>query len=213
MESGRQEEGQPAGRGLAGRVRQKRPAAAAVRLSDLPTSQRRLAVLRCGATIALSWVLIVGAYFALPIGHESGLRALLRLGADIALIGAVFAWQIGRINTAELPELRAVEALGVVIALFLVLFSSIYLAMSHGNSLTFTQDLDHAKALYFTITIFSTVGFGDITPRTDASRMIVSAQMLLDLAIIGVVVRLLLNAAKSRVSPADGPATATDDAS
>jgi len=170
-------------------------------------------VLRCGATIALSWVLIVGAYFALPIGHESGLRALLRLGADIALIGAVFAWQIGRINTAELPELRAVEALGVVIALFLVLFSSIYLAMSHGNSLTFTQDLDHAKALYFTITIFSTVGFGDITPRTDASRMIVSAQMLLDLAIIGVVVRLLLNAAKSRVSPADGPATATDDAS
>ena len=119
--------------------------------------------------IALSWVLIVGAYFLLPIGHESGLRALLRLGADIALIGAVFAWQISRINSAELPELRAVEALGIVIALFLVLFSAIYLSLSHGDKFTFTQDLDHAKALYFTITIFSTVGFGDITPRTDAS--------------------------------------------
>ncbi len=207
MESGSPEEGQPAGRSLAGRVRQKRPAAAAVRLSDLPTHQRRLAVLRCGATIALSWVLIVGAYFALPIGHESGLRALLRLGADVALIGAVFAWQIGRINSAELPELRAVEALGIVIALFLVLFSGIYLAMSHGAAKTFTQPLDHVRALYVTITVFSTVGFGDITPRTDASRMIVSAQMLLDLAIIGVVVRLLFNAAKSRVAPADGPTT------
>jgi hypothetical protein len=196
----------------AGVVRRQRPPAAAVRLADLPKRQRRLAVFRCGATIALSWVLILGAYALLPIGHESGLRALLRLGADIALVGAVFAWQIGRINAAELPELRAVEALGVVIALFLVLFSAIYLSMAHGNKFTFTQDLDHAKALYFTITVFSTVGFGDITPRTDAARMIVSAQMLLDLAIIGVVVRLLFNAAKSRVAPAEG-AEARDQAS
>ncbi len=193
-----------------GVVRRKRPPAAAIRLGDLPKRQRRLAVSRCAATIVLSWVLILGAYFLLPIGHESGLRALLRLGADIALVGAVFAWQIGRINSAELPELRAVEALGIVIALFLVLFSSIYLALSHGNKFTFTQDLDHAKALYFTITIFSTVGFGDITPRTDAARLIVSAQMLLDLAIIGVVVRLLFNAAKSRVAPANEPTTANE---
>ncbi len=182
--------------------RRKRPPAAPLRLSDLSPTQRRLALLRCIATIVLSWVLIVGAYFLLPIGHESGLRALVRLGADIALVGAVFAWQIGRINAAELPELRAVEALGIVIALFLVLFSAIYLSMSHESPGTFTEKLDHAKALYFTITIFSTVGFGDITPRIDSARMIVSAQMLLDLAIIGVVVRLLFNAAKSRVAPA-----------
>jgi len=37
--------------------------------------------------------------------------------------------------------------------------------------------------------------------------------MLHDLAIIGVVVRLLFNAAKSRVAPADGPAGSTGDAS
>jgi voltage-gated potassium channel len=166
-----------------------------------------MAVGRATLTVALSWVLIVGAYFLVPIGHESGLRALVRLGADIALVGAVFAWQIGRINSSELPELRAVEALGIVIVLFLVLFSAIYLSMSHEAATTFTQRLDHARALYFTITIFSTVGFGDITPRTDPARLIVSAQMLLDLAIIGVVVRLLLNAAKSRVTPANGAPT------
>jgi len=116
------------------------------------------------------------------------------------LVGAVFAWQIGRINAADLPELRA----GIVFALFLVLFSAIYLSMSHESPGTFTEKLDHAKALYSTITIFSTVGFGDITPRIDSACMSVSAQMLLDLAIIGVVVRLLFNAAKSRVAPADG---------
>ena len=162
--------------------------------------------MRCGATIALSWVLIFGAFYALPIGHESGLRAFLRLGADIALIGAVFVWQIRRISMAELPELRAIEALGIVIALFLVAFSGIYVAMSHESVATFTKPLDHTRALYFTITIFSTVGFGDITPRTDTARLVVSAQMLLDLAIIGASRPThLRNAARTRTTRCPSP--------
>ena len=74
-----------------------------------------------------------------------------------------------------------------------------------SRATTFTQDLDHVRALYFTVTVFSTVGFGDITPRTDPARLIVSVQMLLDLALIGAVVRLLFNAARSRVVPVERP--------
>ena len=153
---------------------------------------------------------ILGAFYVMPIGHESGLRAFVRLGADIALIAAVFAWQIRRISVAELPELRAIEALGIVVVLFLVAFSGIYLAMSHESPFTFTQPLDQTRALYFTISIFSTVGFGDITPRTDTARLVVSAQMLLDLAIIGAAVRLIFNAAKSRVTTAGGSTTGAE---
>ncbi len=178
-----------------------RVASEPLRLADLPPTLRRRAVLRCGATVVLSWVLLIGAFYVIPIGHESGLRAFVRLGLDIAVVGAVFAWQIRRISVAALPELRAIEALGIVIALFLVLFSGVYLAMSHESPLTFTRPLDHTRALYFTITVFSTVGFGDITPRTDTARLVVSAQMLLDLAIIGAVVRLIFNAARSRITP------------
>jgi hypothetical protein len=180
-----------------------RVASEPLRLADLPPTLRRRAVLRCGATVVLSWVLLIGAFYVIPIGHESGLRAFVRLGLDIAIVGAVFAWQIRRISVAALPELRAIEALGIVIALFLVLFSGVYLAMSHESPLTFTRPLDHTRSLYFTITVFSTVGFGDITPRTDTARLVVSAQMLLDLAIIGAVVRLIFNAARSRITPAD----------
>jgi voltage-gated potassium channel len=149
---------------------------------------RRKALVRAGATIVLAWVLILGAFYPLPIGHESGLRALLRLGANIALVGVVFAWQIRRINVAELPELpepRAIGALGIVVAVFLVAFSAIYLAMSHQSASTFTQPLDHTRALYFTFSIFATAAFGDITPKTDIARLVVSAQMLLDPVIIG----------------------------
>ena len=64
-----------------------------------------------------------------------------------------------------------------------------------GPAITFSEQLDHTRALYFAITVFSTVGFGDITPKTDLARIIVSIQMLLDMVIIGAVVCLLLNAA------------------
>ena len=172
-----------------------------LRLADLPPSDRRRAIFRCGATVVLCWVFLIGAFYVLPVGHESSLRAGVRVGVDVALIGAVFAWQIRRISVAALPELRAIEALGIVIVLFLVLFSSIYLAMSHESLLAFTQRLNQTRALYFTVTVFSTVGFGDITPRTDPARLVVATQMLLDLAIIGAAVRVIFSAARSRITP------------
>ena len=170
-----------------------------MRLADLDPVARRRAVMVCAVTVILSWAFIFGAYFALPIGHESALRAFVRLGTDIALVGAVMYWQLRRISQALLPELRSIEGLGVIIAVFLVAFSSTYLAMSHQAAMTFTMRLDHIRALYFTISVFSTVGFGDITPRTDVARLVVSAQMLLDLVLIGAVVRIIFSAARNRV--------------
>ena len=152
---------------------------------------------RSAAIIVLAWALILGAFFVLPIGRQSGLHEVVRIGADVALIGALIAWQIQRISVAELPELRAAEALGIVVAIFLVAFSAIYLSMSIKGPGNFTERLDQTRALYFTITVFSTVGFGDITPRTDPARILVSFQMLLDMVVVGVIVKVLLGAAKT----------------
>jgi voltage-gated potassium channel len=174
---------------------------APLRLSDLDPRERRRALLRAVATITLFWVLVLGAFYLVPFSHLSGGDSVLRLVVVVALVGVVLVLQIRRISNAELPELRAVEALAVVIVVFLTGFSIVYLNLAHGAESTFSQPLDHTRALYFTISVFSTVGFGDITPRTDTARLIVSAQMLLDLVIVGTVVRLIFNAARTRIGP------------
>jgi hypothetical protein len=50
------------------------------------------------------------------------------------------------------------------------------------------------SALYFTITVFATVGFGDITARTEAARLVVSGQMIIDLIILGLGARVIVGA-------------------
>ena len=96
--------------------------------------------------------------------------------------------------------LRAAEALTVIVTFFLLGFAGSYLTMAHASASAFSQSLDHVRALYFTITVFTTVGFGDITPTTDIARIVVSLQMLMGIFLVGVVVRLIVGAARSRLS-------------
>ena len=45
-----------------------------------------------------------------------------------------------------------------------------------------------------TVTVFSTVGFGDITAKSEAARVVLIVQMLADLAFLGAGIRVLVGA-------------------
>ncbi|MFD9669100.1 potassium channel family protein [Rhodococcus sp. NPDC059968] len=167
------------------------------RLADLAPRRRRRAALRATLAVAVTWTLLGGIYYLVPARNYLEGDAAVRLVLGGALLCGVLVWHIRRILRAPLPELRAIEALGAVTALFLLLFATIYLGLSHTRPVSFNQHLDHTRALYFTVSIFSTVGFGDIVPGTDAARILVSAQMLLDLILLGAVVKILVTAART----------------
>jgi voltage-gated potassium channel len=48
--------------------------------------------------------------------------------------------------------------------------------------------------LYIAVTVFSTVGFGDISAKSEAARLVVTGQMLADLIVLGLGIRVILGA-------------------
>jgi hypothetical protein len=83
---------------------------------------------------------------------------------------------------------------------YLLIFSRIYLANSLHDASSFSTPLDNVTALYFTVTVFATVGFGDIVATTNSMRLLVTLQMVLNLVLLGVVIRLVASAAQRGVA-------------
>ena len=145
--------------------------------------------------VAAAWVLVLGAYALTPDRSTSGAMVFARLALDLVIVVGLVAWLTRSIINAAFPQVAAAEALGVIAVVFVALFAGIYLMLDSSGSPAFSQGLDHVKALYMTVTVLSTVGFGDIVARTNTARILVTIQMVLDLVLIGAVVRLLFMAA------------------
>lgn len=143
-----------------------------------------LGLLRSVATT----VVLVGLYYLLPLDHLDSV--LWTLVTGLLLLLAVTVWQLRATFRARYPAVRAVEALATTVPLFLVLFASAYFTMAGTSPANFSvPSLTRTDALYFTVTVFATVGFGDITAVSQSARLVVIAQMLLDLLALGLVVR------------------------
>jgi voltage-gated potassium channel len=165
-------------------------------LAGYPKGERRRLVAKTILAIIVSWTALLGAYYLIPFDDRSAAGALLRLIVGMVILVVVLVWLVVRILKADNPGLRAIEALGVVVVLLIVVFASTYLSIVSESPHSFNQGLDHSSSLYFTITVLATVGFGDIVPVTDSARMVVSLQMIVDLVFIAAVVRVIISAAK-----------------
>jgi voltage-gated potassium channel len=164
-------------------------------LTDLASFERSHVVQAALRAFAMTAILLV-IYFVVPIESRPHQSPLLRLAVGLALFVAVLSNEIRLISRHGRPMLRAAVAMATIIPLFLIVFAWIYLTMARSDPGSFGQPLDRVSALYFTVTIFSTVGFGDITPKTDTARLVTTVQMLADLAVLAVVIRLIFAAAQ-----------------
>jgi hypothetical protein len=164
-------------------------------MAGLEEFERRHVVLT-GIRAAATGVLVLVVYFVVPISNEPHASVLVRLTVGLAFFVAVLIYEVRAIVRSDRPMLRAADAMALVIPVFIVVFAWIYLTMARSNPLAFSQRIDRVSALYFAMTLFSTVGFGDIVPRNDPARLVVTVQMAADLVVIAVVVRLILGAAR-----------------
>jgi Ion channel len=169
----------PAGRSSADRVPRRDVAASVLR------------------TCAVTGVLL--AVFALaPLELTvQGLPGLWLL-ASVLVPAVVLVLQILAVSRSPYPRLRAFEGVAMSLPLLIFLFASTYYLMSRSYPASFNQVLTRTDAVYFTVTVLSTVGFGDVVGTSQSARIAVTVQMLADLVLVGVVARVLLGTIQRR---------------
>jgi Ion channel len=154
-----------------------------------------------------STVALVVIYYLLPLDDTSIGVAVGMLVVGLLALIVLVTFQVRSIIKAPYPALRAVDALATSVPLFLLLFAATYFVMGSIAADNFSEPISRTDALYFTITVFSTVGFGDITAKTEVTRALVTGQMLAGVVIVGLGARIIVDAiqhGRQQQPPQDG---------
>lgn len=166
---------------------------AALDYRQLPQrTRRRLAAKSLLRSLLVSLVIVAG-YFLLPL-RLNGVLPVATVVAGLGVVGLVLGWQIREIARSPHPRVRAIGALATSVPLFLAVFALTYFLMARAEPATFSERLSRLDAAYYTVTVFATVGFGDIAPVSGPARVVSTIQMLGDMVLVGLVVRVLVGA-------------------
>ena len=158
---------------------------------DRRSRRRQVVTVTTGALVGVA--VLLALYYVVPTPGSIVVGSVACAAVFIVVVGI----ELRAVLRNPQPVARAAIAMARIIPLFIVLFAWTYWAMSMNDPSTFSEPLTKSGALYFTITVLSTVGFGDITPDTDPARLAVSVQMICDLVVIGIIVKLIVGVAKS----------------
>jgi voltage-gated potassium channel Kch len=161
-----------------------------------PGQQRRAAVSTLVRAVLVAAGLVT-VYYVLPLDGRGTRGDSVLLACGLLLVVVVFWWQVRAIVTSPHPRLKAVEALATTAALFLLLFAGAYFLLEHTTPGSFSEPLTKTDSLYFTLTTFTTVGYGDIVARSQTGRVLTMIQMAGGLLLVGVAARILAGAVQA----------------
>ena len=170
-------------------------------------------IVRALLRAAGSTAILVVVYYLLPLDRTAHWAAIAILVIGLAGLIGLVTFQVRWIVTSRFPGLRALEALAISVPLFLLLFASAYVVMGVLSASNFSQPMTQTNALYFTVTVFTTVGFGDITAKTDVARLVVTGQMIIGLIILGLGAKVILGAVTRGRQRQRPPGTGTTQSS
>lgn len=148
--------------------------------------------------VCLATGLLIAFYATAPLEARPEGRTLLQMVLSLLVLGLVVTWQIVSVARSPYPRLRGVEVVATSVPMLIVIFSSVYFVTGRADPASFTETLSRFDAVYFTVTVFATVGFGDIAARSEVARVAVTVQMISNMVLIGVIAKVLLGTVQQR---------------
>ncbi|MCU1666382.1 MAG: voltage-gated potassium channel [Pseudonocardiales bacterium] len=170
------------------------------RYEDLTRAGRNRVVTATLLRAVASAALLVLVYYLAPLDAALDTYTLVWFVFALVLVGAVIAWQVRAILRSDVPRLRAIQAVAIGLPMLLLVFAAVYVVIATDRPDSFTEPLSRTDALYFTLTVFTTVGFGDIAPKSDLARIITMTQMIVGLIAVGLGARILISTVRIAVA-------------
>jgi len=161
--------------------------------TEAPLPQHPIARLLVETTKVL--VLITVAYYLLPLRLAlDDWRFVPRSAGSllaVAALGLLLRSQIRRSQRLQSRELIRVQWLLTVLYMLVLVFALSYAVAAALDPGAFAGVGNRTSALYFSLTVVSTVGLGDVHPSNTFGQAVVSCQMLFDMLYIGTALRIL----------------------
>ena len=148
---------------------------------------RRRAIDRAIAWSALLLAALSVAFFLVPVQNLALGRTVVVTAAFLIGLGGaamLVIWQVMAYRDAVGAGRARLQGLLVAVYVAVLFFALSYYLLATADPEQFVGLQTRLDALYFSITILSTVGFGDVHAAGQAARAIVSLQLAFDLLFI-----------------------------
>jgi voltage-gated potassium channel len=176
----------------AGSTRRSDPAPAGKRdMESEASSERRRAIRRAITRSVLLLVGFTAVFLLVPwkilnLGDTVLITAVFLIGLTGA--AALIVWQVIAYRDAQMSGAARLQGLLVALYVAVLFFALSYYLLAISNPEAITGLETRLDALYFSLTIVSTVGFGDVHATNQAARAVVSLQLVFDLMFVSLAV-------------------------
>jgi voltage-gated potassium channel len=158
-------------------------------------SSQEAGAARIGLLVAEVLVLVV-AYFLIPLEGSLAFR-LVFYALGLALVVVIVMRQMRRHLASRDNEVR-IDSLALAIVMSVLLFALTYYTVSTAQSGEFSGLSTRVDALYYSLTVATTTGFGDVSAQSQLARAMVSAQLVFNMLLVATAVPLLTRTVKER---------------
>ncbi len=167
-----------------------------------PRRWRAIALDLAAATAAL--VLATAVYFVTPVyrdrvGWAWGFAAEFVIG--LVAVSALVIHAVRRYRRGVARNRAALVGLAVSLYLAVLLFAAVYFGLRSHLPTEIAGLRTKLDALYFSLSITTTVGFGDIHAQGQIGRALVCVQLAFNVGFLGVAITTLRSSPSTRTPP------------